>query len=193
MSARPDLVASFRELERLVEAQPEGITGEIARGIFAMSPRPRLRHLTVEGRLFATLNGLYGSEGREASLDWLFAIEPEIRSEETFSRLVPDIGGWRKSTTGWPDPDTTPISIVPEWVAEVLSGSTETYDRGPKKDAYGQMGVGWSWLVDAAQKRIETFSNVRGKMTAGAVFDSGTLERAEPFPGLSLSFDRLFL
>lgn len=193
MSARPDLVASFRELERVVEAQPEGITGEIARGVFAMSPRPRPRHSVAQGGLFAELRTRYGSGSQGVSPDWLFLVEPEIRSEETFSRLVPDIAGWRKSTSGWPDPDTTPISLLPEWVAEVLSGSTETYDRGPKKDAYGQMGVGGLWLVDAAQRRIETFSNVRGKMTVGAVFDSGTLERSEPFPGLSLSFDRLFL
>ena len=44
MSAHPDLAAYFFEMEKLVEAQPDSVVAEIARGAYAMSPRPRVRH-----------------------------------------------------------------------------------------------------------------------------------------------------
>ena len=44
MSAHPDLAPYFFEMEKLVEAQPDSVVAEIARGVYAMSPRPRVRH-----------------------------------------------------------------------------------------------------------------------------------------------------
>jgi Uma2 family endonuclease len=122
----------------------------------------------------------------------MFVIEPEIRSLETFSRLVPDLAGWRRSTTGWPDLDATPVSLIPEWVAEILSPATESFDRGPKKDAYGLMGVGWLWILDPDRRTVETFSNVRSKMMAGPSFGPGIQFSAPPFEGLRVPLDPLF-
>jgi Uma2 family endonuclease len=69
-------------------------------------------------------------------------------------------------------------------VAEVLSPTTEAHDRSEKADAYGAMGVGWLWLLDPDRRAIETFANVRGRMTAGPVFGAGQEIRGEPFvPG----------
>ncbi len=44
MASRPDLTESFRAMEALVEAQPEGVCAEIARGVYLMSPRPSAKH-----------------------------------------------------------------------------------------------------------------------------------------------------
>src|SRR5512140_3579621 len=129
MSALPDLAASFAAIEQLLDAQPDGVRAEIARGVYAMTPRPRGRHAVAQARLVSALQGSYGGgEGAESS-EWLFMVEPEIRSEATFSRLVPDVAAWRRSTTGWPDLDVTPIPLAPEWVGEVLSPGTEAFDR----------------------------------------------------------------
>lgn len=192
MSAYPGLAAYFLEMEKLVEAQPDSVVAEIARGAYAMSPRPRVRHRATQGRLFAALAGSGGAAEGEGREDWMFVIEPEIRSLETFSRLAPDVTGWRRSTTGWPDLDATPVSLIPDWVAEVLSPGTESFDRGPKKDAYGQMGVGWLWLLDPDRRTVETFSNVRSKMIAGPVFGASGHISAPPFEGLRLPLDSLF-
>ena len=67
MSALPDLAVHFLAMERLLEAQPETVVAEIARGVYAMTPRPRVRHGATQGRLFARLDGGSGSaSGRES-------------------------------------------------------------------------------------------------------------------------------
>lgn len=183
----------FREMEKLVEAQPEGVIAEIAVGAYAMSPRPRLRHGVAQGRLATLLSEAFGQRvGGSRDVDWLFVNEPEIRSEETLSRLSPDVAGWRNSTTGWPDMDLNPTPLMPTWVAEVLSPSTRKFDRGEKRIAYGLMGVGWLWLLDPDEKRIETFGNVRGKMFEGPLLGGASTQAPEPFRGFDVSFDFLF-
>lgn len=188
----PTLVELFRRMEAQLEREPETIQGEIAGGVYLMSPRPRARHGASQGNLFAELRARFGISAGGGAPDWLFVIEPEIRSERTFSRLVPDVAGWRRSTSGWPDLDTTPIALIPEWVAEVLSPATEASDRAEKTSAYGAMGVGWLWLVDADNRTIETFTNVRGRMTPGPAFRAGQEIRGDPFEPTAIPVDPLF-
>ena len=64
MSAYPDLATYFFEMEKLVEAQPDSVLAEIARGAYAMSPRPRPRHGALQARLTSFLEGKAGIGGR---------------------------------------------------------------------------------------------------------------------------------
>lgn len=187
------LLRPFLEMEARLEKEPETVRAEIALGTYLMSPRPRARHGAVQGNLFGELRSRLGLPRGPESPDWLFVIEPEIRSEKSYSRLAPDIAGWRRSTSGWPDLDETPITLVPEWVAEILSPSTAATDRGVKADAYGAMGVGWMWLVDPDAGRVEAFANVRGRMAPGPVFARGQRVQAEPFADASIPIDLLLL
>jgi hypothetical protein len=45
------LLRHFRALEARLENEPEAVTGEIASGVYMMTPRPRPRHGATEGRL----------------------------------------------------------------------------------------------------------------------------------------------
>src|SRR6266511_6260924 len=97
MSATPDLVADFHALEAMVKAQPEGVQAEIAHGIYLMSPRPKLAHGAAQVKLARLLDQNFGTRTEETSApDWLFAVEPEVRSEIAFSRVIPDLAGWKK-------------------------------------------------------------------------------------------------
>jgi Uma2 family endonuclease len=192
MSAVPNLLTDFFEVEKFVEAQPEGTHAEIVRGVYLFSPRPRFRHLKAQGRLLGFLESRYGGVEGDDSAEWTFASEPELRSERSFSRLIPDVAGWRRST-GWPGPDESLISLVPDFVAEVLSPGTEEVDRGPKREAYGLMGVGWVWILDPVAKTVETFANVRGTMVPGPALLSSDLIAAPPFENLTLRVEALFI
>ena len=83
-------------MEARLEKEPETIQGEIVLGVYLMSPRPRPRHGGIQGNLFGELRQRFGVASGGEAPDWLFVIEPEIRSERTFSRLVPDVAGWRR-------------------------------------------------------------------------------------------------
>jgi Uma2 family endonuclease len=193
MSSRLDLAAHFAAMETLVESYAEGVNAEIARGVFMMSPRPGVRHSAAQGRLVAILHEKLGRSGGGVPPDWLFLVEPEIRSETAFSRLIPDVAGWRRSAGGWPDTEINPVELPPEWAAEILSPGTIVFDRGPKKDAYGLMGVGWLWLLDVDQRTIETFSNQRGRMLPGPNLEAGQALAGSPFGDLSARVGDLFL
>jgi Uma2 family endonuclease len=196
MSAEPTptLVDLFRRMEARLEVEPETVQGEIVSGVYMMSPLPRGRHGAAQGNLFAEVRARFGvSAGGSAQPEWLFIIEPEIRSERTFSRLVPDVAGWRRSGSGWPDLDTTPIALIPDWVAEVLSPTTAGSDRTDKAAAYGAMGVGWLWLLDTDRRTIETFANVRGRMTPGPVFAAGQAVTGDPFGPTPVPIDPIFV
>lgn len=192
MSAVVDPVGGFFELEKRLEREPESVRAEIARGVYLMTPRPRVVHGGVQGNVFAALRVRFGWGEGIAAPEWLFVVEPEVRSEENLSRLVPDLAAWRRSTTGWPDLNATPVALVPEWVAEILSPTTERFDRREKMGAWGAMGVAYAWLVDVDRRRVETFANVRGAMVAGTVLEADAELAAEPFGALGLAVARLF-
>src|SRR5687767_8648661 len=94
------LLGPFQEMEARLEKEPETVQAEIALGTYLMSPRPRAKHGSVQGKLFAALDSRFGVRRGPEPPDWLFVIEPEIRSEKNYSRLAPDVAGWRRSTSG---------------------------------------------------------------------------------------------
>ena len=201
MSSQPDLAAHFAAMETLVESYPEGVNAEIAKGAFMMSPRPGPRHLASQGRLLTLLNERRGrSDGTNRPVALSAGAGNPQRNR--ISRLIPDIAGWRRSAGGWPPPEVNPIEVSPEWAVEVLSPSTVAFDRGPKKDAYGLMGVGWLWLLDVDREALETFSNERGRMVPAPMLEAGeslvaplrgsVSESRRTLPGLipSAAFDR---
>ena len=192
MSALPDPRRTFRELERQLESEGEGETGEIARGFYVLSPRPRPKHGASEGALHGELRARFGLPAGSAPPEWYFVIEPELRLEAAFSRLVPDVAGWCRSTTGWPDPDVTPVSLMPDWVAEVLSPTTSAFDRGEKAGAYGAKGIAWLWLLDPDGRTVEVLENVRGRMVLRVAFHAGEVIDADPFTGAVIPLDSLF-
>jgi Uma2 family endonuclease len=180
-------------MEALVDVEPEGVTVEIAHGVYCMSPRPRPRHGFVQLRLGALLEQRLGGTGvTTAGLEWLFAVEVELRHQGALSRLVPDLAGWKKSTTGWPDPDVNPVDRMPEWVAEILSPGTKDFDRTDKRGAYGFMSVAWLWLVDPDAKKVEVFENIRGAMNPTLVLEGSAALSAPPFGDLGVPLASIF-
>jgi Uma2 family endonuclease len=86
---------------------------------------------------------------------------PEVDVQVRQNIVAPDLAGWRRERL--PDiPEETPIRIAPDWVCEVLSPGTETFDRGVKATWYASVGVAWLWIVDPEVKTLEVFRNDAG-------------------------------
>src|ERR1043165_923711 len=81
--------------------------------------------------------------GRGGPGGWLILDEPEIHLGDDV--VVPDLAGWRRARlSGVSD---AAFTVVPDWVCEVLSPSTERFDRLEKMPLYAAFGVQHAWLI----------------------------------------------
>ena len=88
-------------------------------------------------------------------------------------------------------PDSANFKLAPDWVCEVLSPSTESFDRAKKLPVYANAGVKHAWLVDPGPRTLEIF-----RLEGGGWRLVGTLTddkvRAEPFDAIELELAALW-
>ena len=138
-------VPHARTLYEALEALPEGVTGEIIDGRLYATPRPSGRHGLATSNIGADLVNPY-SRGRGGPGGWWIIDEPEVHFVRDVELAVPDLAGWRRRRM--PSvPDDQRFEVVPDWVCEVASKSTASYDRNVKMPLYARHGCatrGWS-------------------------------------------------
>lgn len=179
-----------RSLYARLCALPEGLTGEILDGVLHTQPRPAPAHahseLALAGELYGPFErGLGGPGG------WVLMPEPELHFVRKAVVCVPDLAGWRRERM--PELPATPyFELVPDWVCEVLSPSTEAKDRRLKMPLYAHHGVRHLWLVDPLARTLEAFENADGDWRALGHWEGGETARIPPFDALALPLDRLW-
>ena len=91
-------------------------------------------------------------------------------------------------------PETAYFSIVPDWVCEVLSRSTERIDRDEKLPYYAAHGVHHVWLLDPIDKRLEVYAlDAETKRWREVRIHQGdTAVRAAPFDAIDLDLAALW-
>jgi Uma2 family endonuclease len=171
-----------------VEAAPEHLVAEIIYGELMTHPRPSPRHGGAASALNVVLGNLF-QFGRGGPGGWVFIIEPEIRFGDDL--LVPDIAGWRRERlTAYPEKNY--FTTAPDWVCEVLSGSTEKRDRTLKMRIYGEAGVPHMWLIDPRLQILEAFELNDARWTKIGDWNSADEVRAPPFDAISFSLADLW-
>lgn len=167
----------------LLERMPEAVTCEIADGGFYAHPRPRFAH----GNLVLSLGGALAAafeQGWRGPGGWVFATEVELHFRYREEVLVPDLAGWRVERR--PDPEEHQIRIVPDWVCEILSPSTLSYDREVKMPIYARYGVPYAWLVEPLERRIEAFRLSDGRWVPAGGSAAPAPVRLPPFEAVGL-------
>jgi Uma2 family endonuclease len=136
-----------------VIAAPDSQVAEIVEGSLYLSPRPSLRHSKAASVLGADILDAF-QRGRRGPGGWLILDEPELHLFGDV--LVPDIAGWRAERL--PEHlDGVGMTIAPDWLCEVLSPSTEQFDRSRKLPRYALAGVAHVWLVDPIARRLSVY------------------------------------
>lgn len=175
-----------------IEALPPGVVGEILAGALVVSPRPAVPHTMAASRLGSLLGppfdlGLGGPGG------WRIFNEPELRLgvDPAFHTVVPDLAGWHLAVM--PERlDVAHISIVPQWVCEVVSPSTQLRDRLLKLPFYARAGVGHAWLLDPLAELLEVYAlQGAGWRLAGTYGEDDTVS-PEPFEAVPLALSWLW-
>lgn len=164
-----------------IEALPEHLVGEIIDGELMTHPRPSPRHGATASALTVKLGGPFQFD-QDGPGGWIFVAEPELHLGSQV--VVPDIAGWRRErlTTY---PDTNYFEIAPDWVCEILSGSTETRDRTVKMRIYAEAGIPHLWLIDPRLQILEVFELHDDLWTKVGAWNSADEVRAPPFEVVS--------
>jgi Uma2 family endonuclease len=171
-----------------VLAAPEHVVAEIIDGVLETHPRPSPRHGLATSALGVRLGEAF-QFGSASPGGWIFIDEPELHLGPNI--LVPDIAGWRKERLSGLL-DTAYIDIVPDWVCEVLSASTEKRDRGAKRRIYAESGVGHLWLLDPRFQLLEVFFLSERRWVLVGTWGSDDVVSAPPFDAISISLADLW-
>jgi len=171
-----------------VKAVPEHLVAEIIGGELMTHPRPSPRHGASATSLANELAGPF-QKGRGGPGGWFFIVEPEVKFGGDL--LVPDLAGWRRERLP-ALPKKNYFTTVPDWVCEVLSGSTEKRDRTLKMRIYGEAGIPHIWLIDPRLQILEVFELRDGHWTKIGDWNSDDEVRAPPFDAISFSLADLW-
>ena len=171
-----------------LEAVHPHLVAEIIYGSLVTHPRPVPRHARAQSSLSYELEGPF-NRGRGGPGGWIFLTEPELHFGDDI--LVPDIAGW-KSERLTPFPETAYIETAPDWLCEILSESTERFDRREKKEIYARVGVKHLWLLDPRKKIIESYALVAGQWLLSRTYSDGDKIDAPPFEAAPFSISHLW-
>ena len=160
-----------------LRAVPEPLVAEILFGELVTHPRPAPPHASAASALGGALAPPY-QFGRGGPGGWVILDEPELHLGEHV--VVPDLAGWRRERLPTM-PETAWFEVAPDWVCEVLSPSTERYDRGDKRIIYADAEVSHLWHIDPMLRMLEVFELRDGKWLLLDVFRDNAEVAAKPF------------
>lgn len=169
---------------------PENMIGEIIDGELVATPRPSRKHVYTSSVLGNELGPPYQFGRGGGPGGWIILDEPEIKLGEHL--LVPDLAAWRKDRFPT-DEETNWISVVPDWICEILSPGTIRLDRIRKMPVYAQHGVPYLWLIDPIAKTLEAFGLRSGKWVLLASFAENDTVQVEPFHQWEMDLGSLWL
>lgn len=163
---------------------------EIIQGTLHVTPRPAPRHANASSVLGGELSGPF-QRGRGGPGGWWILDEPELHLV-SLEPVVPDLAGWRVERM--PSlPDTAFFTLVPDWVCEVLSKSTESVDRNEKLPLYAKHDVGHVWLVDPLAQTLEVHVlGEGGRWREVRTYRGEERVRAVPFEAIELELAALW-
>ncbi|WP_437501105.1 Uma2 family endonuclease [Sorangium sp. So ce1099] len=179
-----------------LEAVPPHKVAELVRGTLHVFPRPAPRHANTSSVLGIKLGGPFGL-GDGGPGGWWILDEPELHFPDPdapgeVDALVPDLAGWRRERM--PElPETAYFALAPDWVCEVLSPSTASFDRDEKMPVYAREGVRYAWLVDPIARTLEVYVlGEERRWGAAVVHRDAARVRIEPFDAIELDLSMLW-
>lgn len=140
---------------------------------YLMSPKPRIRHTAVVGRLYRIFADYL--EGKTCTA-WPDNVDVFLDDKNCY---VPDV----MIVCDRSKIKNDGIHGAPDLVVEVLSHSTAQHDRGKKMEAYARAGVKEYWIVAPLERTIEVYLQKDGRLVLDAVYNdvpAWELERMEP-------------
>jgi Uma2 family endonuclease len=169
---------------------PEGLTGEVVAGRLYAHPRPSGFHAAVESNLEIDIGSAYG-RGRGGPGGWWIIVEPEVHFVLDAEVTVPDLAGWRKSSLPR-IPESHRFCVIPDWLCEITSPSSRSFDREVKLPLYARHGVPYVWLVDPYTKQLEALQLEEGSWKSLGIFHGPDRVSVPPFDAMTLELEDIW-
>ena len=173
-----------------LEALRAGLTGEILDGQLYTQPRPAWPHVVTASGLGYELIGPF-QRGRGGPGGWWIVDEPELHFIRDAEVDVPDLAGWRRERM-IEHPPVHRIEVVPDWVCEVLSPSTESKDRKVKMPIYTKFRVPFAWLLDPLAHTLEAYALEAGAWREIGRFAGAAQVSVAPFDAVTINLADLW-
>ncbi len=130
---------------------PPHLVAEVVDGVLYQSPRPALPHAAASSAVGEELGPPF-KRGKNGPGGWIILDEPELHLGADI--VVPDVGGWIRSTLPVL-PDDAYLTVAPDWACEVASPSTRALDRGKKLEVYQREQVKHVWIIEPLDRFLE--------------------------------------
>ena len=167
---------------------PADRIAEIVAGTLHTQPRPSMPHALASSSLGSELGASFGRRSGGHG-GWWIIYKPELHLSEDI--LVPDLAGWRRERMP-AFPETAFVTLVPDWVCEVLSPSTRRLDLHEKRPVYARAGVTHLWLPDSLDRTLEAFALADGRWTLIATAQDDDPVSIPPFEASTFSLGELW-
>ncbi|MDX9720053.1 MAG: Uma2 family endonuclease [Myxococcota bacterium] len=161
---------------------PKHLVAELIGGELYTSPRPAMPHALTSSDLTIDLGAPF-RRGRGGPGGWWIVAEPELHLGDEV--LVPDVAAWRRERM--PErPSGAFVSLVPDWVCEIASPSTRSFDRLRKMPVYLRHGLGFLWLVEPLERFLDAFVREGERWVLLGTWSAETEARIPPFDAVPL-------
>jgi Uma2 family endonuclease len=165
-----------------LEALPETVRAEIINGTLYVHPLPSPWHSLVGGRLFYALYEVF-ERGSNRRAKWCLLRAPGVQAGGS-PEFVPDYAGWRRER--FPRLPEERFTEAPDWVCEVLSSSTRSFDQDIKRPFYARIGVRHLWFLDPEARKLTVSELVGGHWVERGIYRDNEVVQAAPFEAVEL-------
>jgi Uma2 family endonuclease len=89
--------------------------------------------------------------------------------------------------------DSRGLRGAPDWLAEVLSPTTASYDRSVKIPVYERAGVPEVWLINPSDRSVAIYRLEKGHYARPTILRLNGHTRIAAVPGVIVNWDRMIL
>lgn len=164
---------------------PAGLRYELVEGQIRTVPSPRQDHQSALLNLATALRMWIKTTGEGKVLMAPFDV---LLSQDTV--VQPDILFISKARQAIAEQPY--VNGAPDLVVEILSPSTENWDRITKRRIYSRYGVREFWLVDPEMRSIEVSRQKDGQLVAVEMLREGSTLASPLLPGFEVGVREVF-
>jgi Uma2 family endonuclease len=166
-------------------AQPEDRRFELIDGELIEKAAPSLRHGLAQSGTSGIVGQAFGRRSRGAGGPggWWIATEVDIEMQGQGYR--PDLTGWRRERL--PElTDSRPVTVLPDWICEIVSESNRATDTVNKLRRYHQAGVPHYWILDQVDRTLTVYRYQADGYLVVLRAEAHERVRAEPFDAIEV-------